>query len=153
MKFLKQLLVAFTLAAASFGAHATSSPTTYDLGSLHEVGGSWFGFYDKYKFTLTEDSYGTADLYYVAKSDITLKLFSYDTGSFVSSVTGSPVFGHVSLAGFLSAGDYALKVTSYKGAAYKLTGSVSPVPEASTFAMMLAGFGLVGLMSYRRKSA
>ncbi len=153
MKFLKQLLVAFTLTVASFGANATSAPTSHDLGSIHEIGGSFFGFYDVYNFSLTEDSFGIADLYYVSASDITLKLYSYDTSSFVSSVTGSPVLGHISLEGNLSAGNYGLKVTSNHAAAYKLIGSVSPVPEASTFAMMLAGFGLVGLMSYRRKTA
>jgi hypothetical protein len=155
MKFLKQLLVAFTLTVASFGANATiaPAPATHDLGSIHEIGGSLFGFYDVYNFSLTEDSFGTADLYYISKSDITLKLYNYDTSSFVSSITGSPVFGHISLAGNLSAGNYGLKVTSKRGAGYKLIGSVSPVPEASTFAMMLAGFGLVGLMSYRRKTA
>jgi hypothetical protein len=39
------------------------------------------------------------------------------------------------------------------GLQYPLSIAVSaPVPEPSTYAMMLAGFGLIGFIAYRRKN-
>ena len=35
---------------------------------------------------------------------------------------------------------------------YEYDDDVSPVPEANTYAMMLAGLGLVGFMVYRRRA-
>jgi hypothetical protein len=57
---------------------------------------------------------------------------------------------------FLVAGDYTTSVLGvFNGGfgAYALATSVTPVPEASTIAMMLGGLGLVGFMARRRKVA
>ena len=58
----------------------------------------------------------------------------------------------------LAAGSYYLKVSgnvvSNTGAAFSANGSlVSAVPEPSTYAMLLAGLGLLGFMARRRQKA
>lgn len=48
---------------------------------------------------------------------------------------------------------YLLQVetSTLNSGSYALSSSVSPVPEPSTLALMMAGFGLVGFMSNRRR--
>ncbi|MET0378409.1 MAG: FxDxF family PEP-CTERM protein [Spongiibacteraceae bacterium] len=58
----------------------------------------------------------------------------------------------------LAGGDYAFEVTGKSkgllGGAYKfnMTANLSPIPEPATYAMLLAGLGLVGVMARRRSS-
>jgi PEP-CTERM motif len=55
----------------------------------------------------------------------------------------------------LIAGDYTLQVrgtvSGLGGGSYAGTLNLTPVPEAETYAMFLAGLGLMGIMSRRRK--
>ncbi len=53
----------------------------------------------------------------------------------------------------LSPDTYLLQVDAQvlNEGSYTLSSSVSPVPEPSTLALMMAGFGLVGFMSNRRR--
>ncbi|MET0267769.1 MAG: FxDxF family PEP-CTERM protein [Duganella sp.] len=57
---------------------------------------------------------------------------------------------------FLTAGNYYLKVTGQvlgaQGGTYGGSMNITPVPEAETYAMLLAGLGLVGFVG-RRKAA
>jgi hypothetical protein len=50
-------------------------------------------------------------------------------------------------------GDYFIHVTGLGKGSYSGTISVSAVPEAETYVMMLAGVGLMGFVARRRKSA
>lgn len=53
----------------------------------------------------------------------------------------------------VGAGDYYLEVTGQilgKNSSYGAEMSLSPVPEAETYAMMMAGLGLVGFVARRR---
>jgi hypothetical protein len=66
-------------------------------------------------------------------------------------------FGTLFTAHDLLAGDYYYKVTGSTtgsfGGAFALTSTTAPVavvPEADTYAMMLAGLGMIGLMAKRR---
>lgn len=50
-------------------------------------------------------------------------------------------------------GDYFIRVAGLGKGSYSGTISVSAVPEAETYVMMLAGVGLMGFVARRRKSA
>jgi hypothetical protein len=55
----------------------------------------------------------------------------------------------------LAAGTYTLTLTGTNSssiASYAGTLGVTPVPEAGTVAMMLAGLGIVGFMARRRQA-
>lgn len=73
----------------------------------------------------------------------------------VSSLPSPPVVVNV-LSGFtaeLAAGAYTLTVGGDAGAGASYGGNVvlTPVPEPETYAMMLAGLGVVGLVAARRR--
>jgi hypothetical protein len=106
-------------------------------------------FFDTYTFTL-----GTL-------SDITGGAFSFGiTGftavlqdaSFMSIGTDTTPGDGFSFDG-LAAGDYALSFLGFsEGGAYGGVVSATPVPEPETYAMLLAGLGMVGFMIKRRRS-
>ncbi len=77
-------------------------------------------------------------------NDVSMGSFAFDSTAINST------FSH------LSAGDYYYQVTGAvmgnKGGGYQLFSEVSPVPEPETYAMLLAGLGLVGFMVRRRKT-
>ncbi|OZA40599.1 MAG: hypothetical protein B7X81_14865 [Hydrogenophilales bacterium 17-61-76] len=67
------------------------------------------------------------------------------------------VFATLRTAGAESTGMYALNGKFYVNVQHPTSGNsllveISPVPEAETYAMMLAGLGLVGFAASRRKS-
>jgi hypothetical protein len=80
-------------------------------------------------------------------TDTLLGQYNFDgtTGSTWHTVSG------------LTAGDYYYQITGNatgsKGAFYSITSSVTPVPEPETYAMLLAGLGVVGSLYRRRKSS
>jgi hypothetical protein len=63
---------------------------------------------------------------------------------------------YISDTGYLVSGNYFIEVTGYgagsKGGAYSFTASAVPVPEPETWAMLVAGIGLVGLQLRRRSN-
>ena len=56
--------------------------------------------------------------------------------------------------GVLNPGAYSLRISGNAGAAASYVGNVvlSPVPEPETYALMLAGLGVVGFMAARRRN-
>jgi hypothetical protein len=94
-----------------------------------------------------------------------LQTFAVSTGA-ISKFAGVLV-GHGKLAstssggntmlswiGSLGSGDYTVHVTgvtNLKNAAYLGTVSASPAPEPETYAMLLAGLGVVGFLARRRR--
>ncbi len=70
----------------------------------------------------------------------------------VEETIGNGEDGSVTFAD-LSPDTYLLQVDAQvlNEGSYTLSSSVSPVPEPSTLALMMAGFGLVGFMSNRRR--
>jgi hypothetical protein len=161
MSFLKKMmLVASLLFASSF---ATAAVYNVDLTTGSDntiVGVSSAGvFADFFNFTLDQDSILDQDLdYFGAFSVLGFSIVNAGTMNVVGAAT--TMGGNLSIDNlFLVAGDYTTSVLGvFNGGfgAYALATSVTsvtPVPEASTIAMMLGGLGLVGFMARRRKVA
>jgi len=124
-------------------------------------------FSDKFLFTLTgsNDFSGLAtSLKPSQNSGLTL------TGFSLKNAGGVVLQGTLDLLNFtaadqawtlssnaapLAAGNYFLEVNGYvasaAGGSYSGNVAVNPVPEPETYAMLLAGFGLLGFMARRRK--
>jgi hypothetical protein len=165
-------LLSFIAAAAFCATAATSaSADTYALGTLgnsfsytglfpHATSSQTFS--DLFTFTVP-DSY-TADL-----SAFTLNLSPFGVLLDIDNLqfTLDGVGGEISGVGAgimksftaLASGDYQFEVTGkatgWFGGAYigHMEGSLSPVPEPATYAMLIAGLGLVGMMARRRSSS
>jgi hypothetical protein len=162
MKTLKTALLASTLMVASTASFATS----YNLGVISESGtaktisydSSVSSFSDTFSFSfanpLGEISTGTLEV-----SSFLYDFFSVENMNVSVSQAGSAVSGPFVSGSYFSVTPGLEYVATVTG---DITGTVggtygfavtSPVPEASTLSLMMAGFGLVGLMSYRRRNS
>jgi hypothetical protein len=78
-------------------------------------------------------------------ADVSLGSFSFDSTAITHTYSG------------LGFGNYFYEVTGNVtgtlAGSYLLFSSITPVPEADTYAMMLAGLGLMGFMVRRRRGA
>ncbi|MDP1923824.1 MAG: FxDxF family PEP-CTERM protein [Thiobacillus sp.] len=175
-----QTLLAFALVAgmASATAHAdatynmgTLSATPYikastvTAGTVFTIGSNAYNFTDIYNFTVvgapTAAGTGvTVDLDLGSQgfhiSNLKLDLFNGSTWLAGDLVTGSTDTS-VSVSSVLSAGAYNFKVRGFADGVGTNQGiytfSAAAVPEAETYAMMLAGLGLVGFMVSRRRGS
>ncbi len=181
MSFLKKVMLVASLFFMSGVANAINSNVgsmSYNVGSMGNpdaklnvvnfadsatqdllLGGF---FVDNYSFELSQDSMFSQLL------DVTYGgfdgLFGFQLLNDLGGIIGQGVtnsLGQVEMGySFLAAGDYVTRVfgqaNNPAAAGYALsmsTSAVSPVPEASTLAMLLGGLGLVGFMARRRKVA
>ena len=153
---LKPFVAASLVAFASLGAQATT--TDWDAHGLLEsaLGGTGGGLiYDTYLFTLSATStvdssvstFGAAIApanYSIWNSDNTATPYSWNFG-------GSPTVHTATL----TAGNYYYAVfgVSPGFAAYSISSAAVavPVPEPETYAMLLAGLGVVGFVARRRR--
>jgi len=159
------------LSQGAMAADVSNPDTALDLTSGadyvgHMITGNHAGdtFTDKYTFTLTGSSTVVGDLLsYTGNAknglDITnLALYGTSglllTGTQVS--TGATDIWQLSSA-TLGAGDYYLAVSgsavSKSAGSYSLGVTVTPVPEPETYAMLLGGLGLMGVVARRRKQS
>jgi hypothetical protein len=141
-------------AATDWGTHA---PIETGIAS---VTGS---FSEIFNFTLTAP---TTTLSTLATSATAEPVFSlgadsmvwlYKEAGAVDSFVAAYSFGTLFTASNLMSGDYYYKVTGTAtgslGGVFALTSTtapLAPIPEADTYAMMLAGLGMLGLMAKRR---
>lgn len=152
----------FALAAAlvvSGAAHA--APTILDLSTGSASFSSAAASQD-YQFTLPFGSTAglgtvTAAFVFGTGYDISSVTFGSST-QFVTTNTVAPgvTFDLATLfSGPLAAGTYnfTVKGTSFGGGQYTGNITVTPVPEAETYALALAGLGVVGLVAARRRKA
>jgi hypothetical protein len=159
---MKKLLGSLALAAgmvASTGAGAA----TYDLGTL-PAGVTQFGvnqasgsFSDTIDFTLSGLSIlsaGVGALNFSLGGATYKNISNLDLTVYSSNGTDLGSGADVTLKG-LAAGSYYVIVsgqaTGLAGGEYGGAISVSPVPESSTLAMLLAGLGVMGYVVSRRK--
>jgi len=166
-------LVAVAALMASSVAHATQTqvPTQW----FEHDSAEFASFSSAVKHTFEHEYLfhlnGTVDALATAVSNDALTKFNIDGGKvelFLSN-GDSNYANDVSMGSFefdstavnssfssLLAGDYYYQVTGAvmgnKGGGYQLFSEVTPVPEPETYAMLLAGLGLVGFMVRRRKT-
>ncbi|SDH36489.1 MULTISPECIES: FxDxF family PEP-CTERM protein [unclassified Duganella] len=174
MKKITSILIGLVLAAASAFASAADFERTEHLSLVD--GSSGFGsatefaagskgktFSDLFFFDIPALSNAGSNISAISLDDSTgidFTLFNlYQVGSTVAAATGGldADSGLWILSGSnLSSGSYYLKiegqVSSTDVTIYSGNLLVSAVPEAETYAMLLAGLGLVGLVARRRKS-
>lgn len=162
--------------AATIGL--TSGDFPYDLGvnptdaNIYSVTHNVQSFYDVFTFSLTEVSdtissavslllpslYGNSSSYEINNG--TLSLFSDPDGDGAAGVNtqlATTTFGDStgSLAYYnASAGSYYWAVTGdavgSNGGVYLYAANTAVIPEPETYAMMLAGLGLIGFIGRRR---
>jgi len=120
-------------------------------------------FSDSFTFVIPSLSSADSNVSSISFDDTTginFSLFNlYKAGSTVAAATGSldADSGLWIISGTnLSAGNYFFKVegaiTTNEAVSYSGNVLVSAVPEADTYAMLLAGMGLVGFVARRRKA-
>jgi hypothetical protein len=169
MKKYVSTLMALVLAGASAFANAESvtldiTDGVADIAQSFAAGNKFHAFSDEFHFTTTGLSgveaivFSFDDVPGVAFSHVDL-FKAVNPGSDVKVLAGSfdPVGGLWNVSGTgLTAGSYFLKVQGQvvidDAATYSGNVSILAVPEADTYAMLLAGLGLVGVVARRRKA-
>jgi len=161
---LRQFAAAAAIAMAGTAAHALPA-NTLDLGvdpftEPFSAGTSLFvpgGVTTTFKFELTTLSNLFGQLKEI-QNDVTVTNITLTGGT--PSFSSSIVFPASDIGQFtfsnLSAGKYDLSFTATTTsvfAVYAGAVSVTPVPEAETYALALAGLGVVGLVAARRRKA
>lgn len=158
------------LAAALLGATGFASAATYNLGDITATGVGEFSasfgngaiIDDTWIFSIT----GNHDVAVLLGNNFSRTEFAI--GSFAASGSGGSFPGSVDLslveyanyqtlnaAGPLGSGTYSVHVTGTSKRAntiYSFTVDVAPVPEPETYALLLAGLGVVGAVARRRKA-
>ena len=152
----RQLMVAAAAALALGSAHALPSLPT-DLGT-DPFGGKVSGFavfgglQTEYTFSLQSRVGIVGSLF--GFGDITMDSIKLTGGdSNISVFAATPDVGSFRFD-YLDSGDYTLTFTAASSSPFSFggfTGSVTAVPEAETYALALAGLGVVGLVAARRK--
>ena len=154
---LRQFAVAAAL-VVSGAAHA--APTILDLSGGTATFSSSAASQD-YQFTLPFGTTGgvgtvTASFIFGAGYDISAVTFGGNNVTVFTTIVPNVSFDLATLfSGPLAAGTYNFTVTGTSLSNGQYTGSitVTPVPEAETYALALAGLGVVGLVAARRRKA
>jgi len=166
MTFNKLILAAAAALAVGAASAAPLAKTPGQSLGDNPAGVSFLAFANAnnvFSFTLVE----TAGPEFVTTFDVTSTLVSLFvpvnvTGvtvlgtSFAQTINPAPTTGSVTFFG-LTAGDYTIAYDLTSSTSGLLTGTVStsmnvtPVPEAETYALALAGLGVVGLVAARRR--
>ncbi len=160
MTLLKKMVLAVSLLVAS----SFASAAVYDLDtttSAQFVSSSVVN--DSFTFTLDNDSVLDQVLtnfaFFGGFDPLGFSIVDAATSTVVGVATAGLNGSMVIDALNLQAGDYATVVSGDFNGSYGIywlstsVTAVSPVPEASTLAMILGGLGLVGFMARRRKVA
>lgn len=144
-------LCASVLLAASASTYAVGPGSLGSLdnssASIGQVVGSGL-FVDTYSFSLASAGtvFGGAFSLFVEGFQVELI-----DSAFTSYGTDTDLTDGFSFAG-LSAGDYALQFAGFSTSANGVYGgTVAAIPEPETYAMLLAGLGIVGFMARRRQ--
>lgn len=158
----KKVALAFTLVVSAAAAQAT----IFNIGPLDDTYQNnvdvSLSFEDIYTFTLPSQFNGLSGSYFAVDysnlgldTQLTVGQGAPGVGSFVSlpineSLNGFGVASYQTKFS-LTPGDYWFKLSG-TGAEGSYTVTLAPVPEPETYAMLLAGLGLMGAVARRRQS-
>jgi|APDOM4702015191_1054821.scaffolds.fasta_scaffold06389_2 hypothetical protein len=171
----KKVLASLALGLGAAAASATA-PTCSNLGTLGPPGLAIFGnsfsspgaYTDCYTFSLNGAAHSFGGTFEIDplfnRLDIDVRSVSLYSGDSLLGTDTSPMFFAF---GDLLGGAYTLAIQSlvekdpgwwikpvgYAGALVTVGAPVAPVPEPSTYALMLAGLAAVGFIARRRKQA
>lgn len=116
-------------------------------------------FNDRISFSMPSDSSGNGDSNVISLGGggVTFTAFNlYESANLIATGIMNGSNWLLSFAGGATPGNYQLNIAGYKlntsSASYAGNISISPVPEPETYAMLLAGLGLIGFSIRRRKS-
>lgn len=159
---LKKLFIAMALAVVGVANNFAAAGTT-DLGALvsyndnHQMGGSVSApmtgpFDETYTFTINSGTIFNA---------VVTGWWGIDQSTFAATLNGTPLAfssvanpgtSHLTLNGVTGSGSYSLHVTGsvYPAGSAQYGVAINAVPEPETFAMLLAGLGLIGAVVRRR---
>lgn len=136
------------LESGAFIGQSYSGSFSFDDAGLTSIGTEWLAV-SSLSMNIFSTTYTLADAAAPAEA-------AYFDGSFVglsySNLVGDPGFSMIAGYSALSEAYIAYDTTQGNSG----TGSVSfttPIPEPDTYAMMLAGLGLLGFMARRRRAA
>lgn len=170
MRAIKQKIT-IALCAMALGSLNVAQATTYELGTLNPtpVTGNVMlapgSFDDVFNFSVISPNMLLAGA--VMNTPMTFgstKLFDIDSLSAVLfaglGASGTPLGNlsgnYISQSGVLPVGDYSVRITGIAtgsvGGSYTYAAFVQSVPEPEGYAMFFAGLGLIGWITYRRKS-
>ena len=151
-------------AAAILAVSGSAFAASYDFGAHDQlessglVGLSGGAFGDTYTFTLAAQS-TVASAAQIFGGFGSYSLFSGDAlpGGLADTQLFSFNFGTAANSVSLAAGSYFYVISglTFGPGVYTLNSSAvaAPVPEPETYALMLAGLGIVGFMAARRKQS
>lgn len=164
-KLVAAMVLGFGFTGAAQAAWVSLSPAySFDTDSSYRLGrinhGHEGGFKDDFFFSLTGDAVISVEMEHTYLAEWSLSVTDTRTGNILASFdkpTGA--FDVVTLG----AGSYSFSVEGIANATpsgpqgwYGFTLSSSPaaaVPEPETYAMLLAGLGIVGAVARRRRQA
>ena len=161
-----KLLAAAAISALALGANATT--TDWGGHADLEVAAALVdpgAFSDMITFTIP----GTSDIASTTVANNLLSMLNIDNGMvslYMEMGATDMLMGQYSFDGTtgstwhtmagLTSGSYYYQITGdangSKGGFYSISSTVTPVPEPETYAMLLAGLGVVGSLYRRRKS-
>jgi hypothetical protein len=155
------------LALALVASAAVAQAATFNIGALGntyqntvEVSGT---FADLYTFTLPGQFSGVTGGYFAVDylglgldTQLTVGQGTPGTGSLISlpingSLDGFAVASYQSTFNLTPGGTYWFQLSG-SGEAASYTVTLAPVPEPETYALLLAGLGLMGAVARRRQS-
>ena len=173
ISFAKRALCVATLAVASFGAHANM---TVNIGTV--VPGTSFsqviqqqvgGFIDKWNFTITQPTFSAGSVSNLAITVAPLGNLYNITGLSAQLYTSTNILvenldtNPASTAdlkvgsGLFTPGNYYFSLSGVGngkfGGQYVFAVTTLPVPEPESYAMLLAGLGVMGAIAVRRKKS